>query len=308
MAKYSNSGKRVKKVGSKKIWLSKYESLKFQPLIELFISAGISTALIFWGQIDLAIFVLVLGSGLSFNRFAFTKKLEEEMVNVNKLANIINLKRKLSNTKILDFFNAYLEITESEFDQIKDKIVTDAFEELSKIAIQKTSSELSSGTFYVMLLSSIEKANPGSKISAVSMMLDIEWNGSIEENKFINATLDAARKGVTVERIFVAPFSEKSTLYSNRGIKVHYDNRNEYLIPKIVDREHLLLTDPQLITEIGDGFIAINNHIALYDIATQSKMRGYVTMKQSRIARLHQIFDELSIHAHNLEDLIRPEA
>jgi hypothetical protein len=284
---------------------SRIESLAATPWIETFFAVIVGLIFLAVGKRELAELTWVIGVALSFTRYAFSKKLEEEMLPLHKLTSVMDLQRQMSVSQFQEMIRIYLEITEPEFRRVKDTIITEAIERLSELAQQKTSDQLATGDYYNWLLPIIQSTLHGSSMWAVSMMLSIEWDDSPAEQSFLRLNLDAAQRGVFVERIFVVPQSVIPNLYSIKAIREQLDNAGDYLKPLVVEREFLEAHDPQLLKQLGDGLIAFDSRVALIDTLTPEGIRGYVTMNPGRITRLRRMFENLRVHARPLSEVVK---
>ena len=283
--------------------LTRFEALATTPWIEALLSVAVGLVLLVMRKTDLAQLTWVLGVALSFTRYAFTKKLEEEMAPIHRLASVMDLQRKVPISEFQEMFRVYLEITESEFKQVKDTIITEAIEKLVTLAHQKTSGELATGDYYNWLLPILESTPSGSHIWAVSMMYDAEWDDSPAEEAFLRLNLDAARRGTFLERIFVVKRSSISELSSNKAIMAQVNTTGEFLKPLLVEREYLENRDPQLLKQLGDGMIGFDSRVALIDVfSPEGVVRGYVTMNQAEITRLRRMFDNLRVYSRSMRD------
>lgn len=285
-------------------FVSRARSIASLPWIEAVVSIVVGLILLAIDKQDLAELTWIIGVALSFTRYAFEKRLEEELQPVHKLAQVVDLQRDLSITQLQVLIKAYLDITEVEFKQVKDSFVAEAIENLQKLMQQKTSNVLATGDYYNWLLPFIEAAPRGSKIWAVSMMMDVEWDDSPPEQNFIRLNLEAAKRGVFVERVFVVKKNDIPQLLSIPPIKAQYDNASEFLRPLVVEREYLEAHDPQLLKQLGDGLMAFDTRVALIDISSPEGIRGYVTMNQGEINRFRRLFDNLKIHARHMKDVV----
>lgn len=281
------------------------KTLAATPWIEAGISMVLGLIFLFFQKRELAEITWVIGAALGFTRYAFIKTLEEKMEPLQRLASVIDLQRQMSVGQFQEMLRIYLEILEPEFRQVKDTIVADAIDRLEKLAQQKTSNELPTGDYYNWLLPIIRSTQPGSRIWAISMMMGAEWDESPPEETFLELNLDAARRGVLVERIFVAPRELIPKLSHYRAIKAQMDNAGRFMKPLVVEREYLESRDPQLLQQLGDGLMAFDTRVAMIDIESPEGIRGYVTMNQGEIVRLRQRFDNLRVHARDLNEVIK---
>jgi len=89
-------------------------------------------------------------------------------------------------------------------------------------------------------------------------------------------------------------------MLDNKGVQAHIDKVGTHFKPLLVFKESLAKSDPQLLKEVGDGFIAFDERVALVDMSTPDGMRGYVTMNTGEIHRLKRIFEQLRVHGREL--------
>ena len=68
---------------------------------------------------------------------------------------------------------------------------------------QSRTEDIESGKFYRYLHKYFTEANPGSKMWIVSTMMENEWNDSPQERTFKQDNIEAAERGVELERIFI---------------------------------------------------------------------------------------------------------
>jgi hypothetical protein len=90
---------------------------------------------------------------------------------------------------------------------------------------EKTSHELSTGVYYQWLLPALAEAGRGHKIHALSMMMNCEWDDSPVERRFIESNIQAARRGVLIDRIFVMPAAVLAEASRNPAILCHFSNQ-----------------------------------------------------------------------------------
>jgi hypothetical protein len=281
------------------------EGIAKTPWIEAALSVFTGLVLLIFGKTDLAQVTWIIGIALSFTRYAFSKKLEEEMSSVRNLASIIDLERQIRVDSFLEMVRVYLEISEPEFRTVKDGIVKEASDRLSTLAREKTSEELATGEYFTWLFDELRSTVAGSRIWAISMMLEIEWLESQVEQTFLDLQLTAAGKGVDVERIFVVRRKDIPQLLSNKYIKAQFEKAGKRLRPLVVEREYLETHDPTLLSQLGDGLMGIDARVVLIDISSPTGYRGRVTMNPSSIASLQRMYTNLRSNARPMADAIR---
>lgn len=231
-------------------------------------------------------------------------RLDERLSRVDGLATVVDLSRATKVDEIQNLISNYFAVAEPELARLKDAVVAGARDDLLRLATDKSSGELPSGEYYSWLLPMLDRMPSGGSIRALSMMMDCEWDDSEPERRFIQANIDAARRGVSIQRVFVAPHS----------IMVRAIGEIPAMKPQLawedppkltgyfVDRQYLETHDPKLLAKLGDGFIDLNNRVALVDLhSIDGSARGEVTMLQARLSQLRDIHDQLLLHARPLD-------
>ena len=273
------------------------------PWSETIVSAVVAIIFLLFKKTELAQVSLVVGPALSFLRYNIIKKIEEEMEQVHSLASIVDLQRQISLPQFQELLKVYLEIPEEEFRLVKNSILSQAHEKLRKLAHEKKSEELPTSEYYRWLLPMLQNAVPGSRVWALSMMMDCEWDDTPAEEQFLKLNIEATKRKVILERIFVVRKTDFPLIALNKGVKAHLDNTSEFLIPWIVAREDLEVRDPGLLEKLGDGFIAFDMNVGLIDINSAAGIRGEVTMNPADLNRLRENFENLRINARPLDQV-----
>jgi hypothetical protein len=288
---------------------SKWESLAATPFVEAAISIAIGFFFVLLDRRQLAEITWVVGAALSFTRFAFSKKLEQELASVDRLAKIVDFQLEVPTEQFQALFRTYLQITEPEFVKVKHTIVTDALEGLTRLAHDKRSEELATSDYYNWLLPILESTSHGSSVWAVSMMFAAEWDDSPAESEFLRLTLDAVERGVSIERVFVAPKADIASMSRNPAVRAQLEKAGAFMKPLIAEREVLESRDPRLLKRLGDGMIGFDNRVAMVDVfSSDGQVRGYVTMNDGEISRLRLDFERLKVHAKRLNEVLRESA
>lgn len=257
------------------------------------------------GKSDIGIILSVIGGYLILNRLISQymieetfKKTENQITQIAKIADI----RNNSNVELIsEVLDIYLKITEPEFSNVKSRIISDSIDKLNKLYNDKHSDELATYDYYYWLLPILDKVSSGQTIKALSCMFDTEWDESPQETKFIQGNLNAAKKGATVERIFVMDSTLlNSALEKEPIIKHTFEKRSEFgLYGYFVDNAKL---DSELKEIIGSGFIIFDSRFALIDkFDAQGTARGVVTMNHYEIKRMEEAFEKLKNISQDLK-------
>jgi len=272
--------------------------------LEFLVGTVIGFILLLIDKRDLAEWVWIIGAAQSFGRYAISRMLKEELHAVQQLAKVMDLEMDSASVQFHAMITTYLRIAEPEFRQVKEWAVTEALQKLKRLADSKTSDELATEDFYQWLLPRVEQAASGSKIWAVSMLLDCEWDGSAVEDSFLKENLLAAERGVTIQRVFIVKADPDNLWLQNRGIQAHYAKRSAHLQAKVVTREYLL-RHSSLLKGLGDGLIAFDLRVLQMDISTpDGSIRGRVTMDPAEITRVHGLFVGLWQLAREISEVV----
>jgi len=200
--------------------------------------------------------------------------------------------------RLLDIYN---KIEQSFLINNKDDIIRQAYEKLHLLYHHNYVAKLSENEFYDRCQKLIEITSPGLIIKAISVMLKCEWDDSIEEIKFLKANLDAVKRRVTLERIFVVRKSEAHRIPQMTHINAHVNDKTGFLKSYIVEKEFLSKNDPTLLAEIGDGFLLFDK-TALLDKNPQTGTRGFLVTDINQIHELNILFEKLKKHTVGLKE------
>lgn len=198
-------------------------------------------------------------------------------------------------TMILD---KSIRITESDLIDYKYKILKSAADELNTIYTFKKSKFLETDFYYDMLFTylkdAIEKPK-GRKIWAVSLMLSIEWDDSEWERQFLELNLEAVKKGVFLERVFIVKKAELNNLLNIHAILKQFElsKTNHNMTLRVAKMEDLERT--RLLKEVGCGFIAFDDSKIMIDVLDEKSnlMRGYLDVNSEVIEEKKKVFNRL---------------
>ena len=228
-----------------------------------------------------------------------TSPIEGAILEIGKLVDISGK----GNVDDLDLLvRSYASIVDYEFIAVKDTIVSEAIERLRRVAIDKTSEELSRGDYYQWLLPILESVRPHEAVRAVSMMYDAEWDNSPEEERFIDGNVAAATRGAIVERIFIVPdeandkFSQSKEVVRHKKSVMPHNLRGYSIALKDLQKR-----DASLLEAIGHGFIDFDGRVAMIDnFSPTGEVRGRVSKNPAELKRLSDVFQKLKNMAKEL--------
>lgn len=280
------------------------------PRFELFIAVVIGGVVAIAISPEFGAVIWAIGALIAVNEARHEARLSERFETVDKLADVFDLSESCQVSELSNVIATYMAIPEPELARVKNGVISIARDELVKLSTEKSSGELPSGEYYSWLLPMLDDAPSGSKVLALSMMMDCEWDESEPERRFIEKNEAAAERGVTVERIFVATADVMAqALEESPAVQAHLaETQPTGLCGFFVDMNYLEQSDAALLSKLGDGFIDLDGRVALIDLhSVDGTARGKVTMKDATLSTLQDIHDQLSVHARELTTSLRSD-
>jgi hypothetical protein len=266
---------------------------------------------------DLAEITWVLGFLLSFGSLATSMRLKEELGFARKMSEILDLYHESGLPAIREIILLYSSITEPEFSLLKDDAVDDVIARLARLAHDKISDELNSSEYHVWLLDALKQSKKGEKIHAISIVPEYVWLEIPAERRFLDENIEAAKRGIKIERVFISSKERLKEKRNRASIEKHIENSDRGLNAHIVWIEDLKLVDPNLVSEIGAGFILFGDRVVFIDISVPpAEAKGQVNLNPTRVKYYHRLFDRIllySIHADSqffahIDNKLPPEA
>ncbi|MBY8856636.1 hypothetical protein K7711_09135 [Nocardia sp. CA2R105] len=243
---------------------------------------------------QLALTVAILGLLLTILRRSIQSFIESSLTPVRKMSEIIDLQTNANVQEIQALMQIYISITEEEFRFVNEQIISDAEQQLRRLAVEKRSSTLQSSDYYDWIFKQFDNLKEGDWVRAASLSSEIEWNDSQLERNFLAKNIEAGARGVKIDRIFVidpATLPKFTQLYP---IQQHLAGRNPGVNGYIVNRTTLEKEDPALLRDIREGILDFNGRVGLEDIfSSGGGTRGEVTMHEPDLLRMRRVFDRL---------------
>jgi len=151
-------------------------------------------------------------------------------------------------------------------------IITDG----GKIEFDKNgkTEDLEVGKFYKAINNCFKRLNKESYLWCASTMLEDEWTDSPQEMKFRLINLEAANRGVNVERIFIFNKDKIKEFKSNKTLKIYMQSNIKTLY---VDLDEIKEKNPNLLNIVDNGWDGIDKELLIVDLPETSKQRGYIT-------------------------------
>jgi hypothetical protein len=146
-------------------------------------------------------------------------------------------------------------------------------------------------------------AHRGSRIVAVSVLDDSEWRSTPAEVRYLEANVEAAKRGARIERVFVIKGQDSLLDRVNREvIAEHVKHAGDGLIAYVVWHEELRRLDAEVMQNTGAGFVSFDQHVALVDTRTQpSETKGIVTMSTPQLRQMERVFSKLKLHSQRAD-------
>ena len=184
----------------------------------------------------------------------------------------------------------------SELDNKKEKLIK--FESSIKDLIKdEKTSILDSDIYYLYLFSMLNGANR--RIWATSIMGGEEWNESPEETEFLRLNIKASERKVLVERIFIVEKDNIQNMLNIPAVITQIETRNDYLKTYIIVQEDLKEKKPELLTDVGSGFLAFDDYAVASDVFADCEIRGKLFLDDGNILWYNRLFT-------NLRDFVKP--
>ena len=137
----------------------------------------------------------------------------------------------------------------------------------------------------------VNRSNKGDEIWAISMMFEGEWE-SDEGINFKNGQIEAASRGVIINRIFVMSQEEQNKLHKDE-ILMNLHSSHQNINGFIVNKDDLKMQNPDLLKNIGDGWTAFNDELLILDDASSAKSRGILITHGNKLSAFRKDFETL---------------
>lgn len=207
---------------------------------------------------------------------------KDNLINYNEIAeDIINLLFRFKNTTGI-------------------AIKTDGGE--IKFNKEKRTECLEIGKFYKAINNCFKKLNKESYLWCASTMLEDEWTDSPQEMKFRLINLEAANRGVNVERIFIFSKEKRKEFKNNKTLKIYMQSNIKTLF---VDLDEIKEKKPNLIKIVDNGWDGIDKDILIIDLPETSKQRGYISKNTKEVEKAYNCFQELKKYSKDLKEILK---
>ena len=158
------------------------------------------------------------------------------------------------------------------------------------------------GRFYNAINNYFRKLNKESYLWCASTMLNDEWTESPQEMKFRIINLEAANRGVNVERIFIFSKNKIKEFKENKTLKIYMQSNIKTLF---VDYDEIKENNSKLLEIVGNGWDGIDRSTLIVDLPETSKERGYISKNTKEVMKAYNCFDELKKYSKSLKEVLK---
>ena len=236
------------------------------------------------------------------------KKIESKLS--NKLQNEIGVR---INTLILDIdekSNIIINYDEMAEDIInllikfKNTTGTAITTDVGKIEFNKNdrTKDLEIGKFYKAINNCFKKMNKESHLWCASTMLEDEWTESAQEMKFRQINLEAANRGVNVERIFIFSRDKIKEFKQNKTLKIYMQSN---ILTLFVDYDEIKEKEPNLLKIVKEGWDGIDKSTLIVDLPEGTKERGYISKNAKEVMEAYNCFQKLKKYSRSLKEVLK---
>lgn len=158
------------------------------------------------------------------------------------------------------------------------------------------------GKFYKAINNCFKKLNKESYLWCASTMLEDEWTESPQEMKFRLINLEAANRGVGVERIFIFSKDKIKEFKNNKTLKIYMQSNIKTLF---VDLDEIKEKNSKLLEIVGNGWDGIDKVLLIADLPETSKQRGYILKNTKEVMKAYNCFQELKKYSKDLKEVLK---
>lgn len=161
---------------------------------------------------------------------------------------------------------------------------------------------LAEGEFYKAINKYFKKLNKDSYLWCASTMLKDEWTEEPQEMKFRIINLEAANRGVKIERIFIFSKNKIKEFKNNKALKIYMQSNINTMF---VDYDEILKNNPQLLKTVGAGWDGIDTSTLILDLPEGEIKRGYISKNTKEVLKAYNCFQELKKYALDLKEVLK---
>lgn len=161
---------------------------------------------------------------------------------------------------------------------------------------------LETGKFYKAINKYLKQLNKESYMWCASTMLEDEWTEEPLEMQFRVANLEAANKGVNIERIFIFSKNKIKEFKENKTLKIYMQSNIKTMF---VDYDEIKEKEPKLLEIVGEGWDGIDKDTLILDLPEKSSQRGYITINKKEVQKAYDCFKKLKKYSKDLKEVLK---
>jgi|CXWL01.1.fsa_nt_gi hypothetical protein len=232
---------------------------------------------------------------------AAERELAESTQRLKDLGKSIDIHHSSGIDDVVGIGQSYTSITHHRLQEIKDKIVRATAVELERLRFELRTPVLDEPDFYRWLYHEFESARTGTRVRIVSMDEPLEWTDTHEEREYWRHNLEAAKRGASIERVFV--FDDKRLVEARNNPRIfgHRQGSDTGVVGKFVDKEKFSKNSPKAISDAGQGFIVFNDELVIVDVfSPDGQARGFITFNSTEVRRYAELYSKFDAVAQPL--------
>jgi len=158
------------------------------------------------------------------------------------------------------------------------------------------------GKFYKAINNYFNKLDKNSNMWCASMMLEDEWTEEPLEMNFRVSNLEAANRGVNLERIFIFSKDRIQEFKNNKTLNIYMQSNIKTMF---VDYDEVIVKEPELIKIVGNGWDGIDKSTLIVDLSENDKERGYISINKKEVQKAYDCFQKLKEYAKDLKEILK---
>jgi len=271
---------------------------RFLPWLELGLAIALGLVLYLpLHRKDLAEIAWIVAAIVGVARIGYTVEMRNELQPMHRLVEALGI-RKGSDAQLHELVTLHDQIASPDLQLLRDDVMRRAITSLQPLAHELTSELLPPSHYYEWLVHMLDGVSKGTRVRAVTTMLESEWDDSAPERKFLDANVRAAKRGATVQRLFIIPADRVDEFQQREVARIHSQRKLPKLTGLVLTREALIALDDDLVNRLGEGFIVFGERAALIDVTVPpNQARGQITVSQPRIGALVRAFEQATLHS-----------
>ncbi len=158
------------------------------------------------------------------------------------------------------------------------------------------------GKFYKAINNYFNKLDKNSTMWCASMMLEDEWTEEPLEMNFRVSNLEAANRGVNLERIFIFSKDRIQEFKNNKTLNIYMQSNIKTMF---VDYDEVIVKEPELIKIVGNGWDGIDKSTLIVDLSENDKERGYISINKKEVQKAYNCFQKLKQYSKDLKEILK---